>query len=63
MSRDPKPEPDPKPDPNTPLGLKPTCPNCGHGPAVIFPVLNDGHPAERPKLVCLLCCPKRSDHS
>jgi hypothetical protein len=63
MSRDPKPEPDPKPDPNTPVGLKPTCPNCGKGPAVVFPVLAGGPTAGKPKLVCLLCCRKRTGAS
>jgi hypothetical protein len=62
MSRDPKPSDDPKPGkpPAAAVGSQPACPNCGHGPAVVFPVLDDEFPAGKSKLVCLLCCPKRT---
>jgi hypothetical protein len=64
MSRDPSPKPADghKPD-GPPLAAEPTCPNCGHRPAVVFPVLTDGKKDGAHKLVCPLCCPKRDHHS
>jgi hypothetical protein len=34
------------------------CPNCGRGPAVVFPSPRDPESDRQPKLVCLSCCPK-----
>jgi hypothetical protein len=63
MSHDQTPKPGDRPNPDTPVGLKPACPNCGRGPAVVFPALAGGQAAGKPKLVCLLCCPKRTADS
>jgi hypothetical protein len=65
MPRDPKPSDNPKPGqpPDAAVGFKPVCPNCGQRPAIVFPALADAKPLGKPKLVCLLCCPKRTDHS
>jgi hypothetical protein len=61
----PKPSEGAKPDkpPAAAVGSQPVCPNCGRGPAVVFPALNVGQPAGKPRLVCLLCCPKRTGHA
>ena len=59
MPRDQLPKPTSDGAPGTPLPTEPVCPNCGHGPAVVFfPILTDGKPDGARKLVCLRCCPK-----
>jgi hypothetical protein len=63
MSRDLPPKPTDGREPDPAVASQPVCPNCGHRPAVVFPALADGLAAGKPKLVCLLCCPKRTDHS
>jgi len=33
------------------------CPNCGRKPAIVFPLIRDGHTAVRQApLVCMDCC-------
>jgi hypothetical protein len=63
MSRDQTPKQTDSRDPDPAVASQPVCPNCGHRPAVVFPVLTDGKKDGAHKLVCLLCCPKRTDHS
>jgi hypothetical protein len=61
MPRDPKPS---ATDPALPtFEARPICPNCGQSPAIVFPLLAGGPDARNPKLVCLLCCPKRTTDS
>ncbi len=52
-----------KPNPaEPPVFTQSKCPNCGHEPAVVFPLVVDGQAAaERTRLVCLECCPEARD--
>jgi transcription elongation factor Elf1 len=56
------------PEPREPKRAEPsvlrrsaTCPNCGHEPAVVFPLIRAapaGELAKSAPLVCLNCCPR-----
>lgn len=37
------------------------CPNCGRKTAVVFPLVPAGIKVENAKIVCLVCCPTKSE--
>jgi hypothetical protein len=56
-----QPHPKPTGDGNaeqTMFAIWDVCPNCGCGPAIVFPSPRDREPDGQPKLVCILCGPK-----